>query len=68
MVWFWVGLSLMVSLPLGVAAYLSWLYFVLRRNYLHLMVRIFQEKPSSSFHAGSRCPARRTSTSPRRTA
>src|SRR5947207_2760584 len=35
----------MVSLPLGVAVYLSWLYFVLRRNYLHLMVRIFQEKP-----------------------
>src|SRR5205807_8870699 len=46
----------MMSLPLGVAAYLSWLYFYLRRNYLHLMVRIFQEKPLFIIPRGQSVP------------
>jgi pimeloyl-ACP methyl ester carboxylesterase len=42
---FWVGLGVLCSVPLGVAAWLVGLHFYLRWKYLHLMVRIFQEKP-----------------------
>jgi dipeptidyl aminopeptidase/acylaminoacyl peptidase len=42
---FWVGLAVMGSVPLGVAAWLLGLHVYLRYTYLHLVVRIFQEKP-----------------------
>jgi pimeloyl-ACP methyl ester carboxylesterase len=43
--WFWLGLALLFSLPVGLALLLTGLYFYLRRKYLQLLVRIFQEKP-----------------------
>jgi fermentation-respiration switch protein FrsA (DUF1100 family) len=42
---FWIGLALLVSMPVGVAAWLAGLHYYLRWRYLHLVVRIFQEKP-----------------------
>jgi pimeloyl-ACP methyl ester carboxylesterase len=42
---FWVGLGVMASVPLAVGALLFGLYFYLRARYLHVVVRIFQEKP-----------------------
>ena len=42
---FWLGLGILVSLPVGVAVFLTGLYGYLVRKYLHLVVRIFQEKP-----------------------
>jgi alpha-beta hydrolase superfamily lysophospholipase len=44
-VWFWVGLGILCSVPLGLGAGLLGLHFYLRWKYLHLVVRIFQEKP-----------------------
>jgi fermentation-respiration switch protein FrsA (DUF1100 family) len=43
--WFWLGLALLLSLPVTAAVWLVWLHGDLRRNYLHYLVRIFQEKP-----------------------
>jgi dipeptidyl aminopeptidase/acylaminoacyl peptidase len=42
---FWLGLALMCSLPLLLAAWLAFMYGYLRWKYAHLIVRIFQEKP-----------------------
>jgi len=42
---FWLGLTILCSLPVVIAAGLAINYLYLRRNYLHLMARIFQEKP-----------------------
>jgi pimeloyl-ACP methyl ester carboxylesterase len=43
--WFWLGLVVLLSMPALVAGYLVKQHFNLRWNYLHHMVRIFQEKP-----------------------
>jgi pimeloyl-ACP methyl ester carboxylesterase len=43
--WFWIGLAILCSMPTTAVLWLVWLHFYLRRNYLHFMVRIFQEKP-----------------------
>ncbi len=42
---FWLGLALMCSVPGAIIAWLVWLHVYLRRRYLHLVERIFQEKP-----------------------
>jgi alpha-beta hydrolase superfamily lysophospholipase len=42
---FWVGLGVLWSVPLTIAAALVAEHFYLRWRYLHRMVRIFQEKP-----------------------
>jgi fermentation-respiration switch protein FrsA (DUF1100 family) len=44
-IWFLSGLLLLLSLPLATVALLVWLHYYLRWNYLHHVVRIFQEKP-----------------------
>ncbi len=45
MLLFWIGLLLMLSVPLLVGTWLVGLHFYLRWTYLDYMVRIFQEKP-----------------------
>ncbi|HJT79228.1 MAG TPA: hypothetical protein VJ739_18675 [Gemmataceae bacterium] len=45
MFWFWLGLGILWSMPALLVFWLVWEHFNLRRNYLHHMVRIFQEKP-----------------------
>ena len=45
MLWFWLGLGLMCSLPAALSLLLVGLYFHLCRTYLGYLVRIFQEKP-----------------------
>jgi pimeloyl-ACP methyl ester carboxylesterase len=42
---FWAGLGLWFSVPLAVAVWWTGLHFYLRWKYLHLVERIFQEKP-----------------------
>jgi pimeloyl-ACP methyl ester carboxylesterase len=42
---FWFGLALMCSVPVLVFAWLVGLHFYLRWKYLHLVQRIFEEKP-----------------------
>jgi pimeloyl-ACP methyl ester carboxylesterase len=42
---FWLGLGLTCSVPVAVAVYLVVLHYRLRWKYLHLVERIFQEKP-----------------------
>ena len=42
---FWIGIALLLSVPVSVALLLVGLYVYLCRNYLHYVVRIFQEKP-----------------------
>jgi fermentation-respiration switch protein FrsA (DUF1100 family) len=42
---FWIGLSLTFSVPLGVTLFLVALHYYLRIRYLHLVDRIFVEKP-----------------------
>jgi pimeloyl-ACP methyl ester carboxylesterase len=42
---FWIGLALMSSVPVLVDGYLFICFFKLRIKYLHLIVRIFQERP-----------------------
>jgi pimeloyl-ACP methyl ester carboxylesterase len=42
---FWLGLAILFSGPVGIIGWLAVLHFVLRRRYLHVVVRIFQEKP-----------------------
>lgn len=42
---FWIGLALLFSVPLALLLLLIVLHLYLRWTYLHLMVRIFQEKP-----------------------
>jgi pimeloyl-ACP methyl ester carboxylesterase len=42
---FWLGLAVLWSVPLLAAGVLASQHFYLRWKYLHLMVRIFQEKP-----------------------
>jgi fermentation-respiration switch protein FrsA (DUF1100 family) len=42
---FWIGVALLLSLPVIVTLLLVGLYAHLCRNYLHYVVRIFQEKP-----------------------
>jgi fermentation-respiration switch protein FrsA (DUF1100 family) len=42
---FWIGLLLTALPALVVGLWLVWLYFSLCRRYLHLVVRIFQERP-----------------------
>lgn len=43
--WIWAGLGTMLSVPVATGFCLVVLHFYLRWKYLHLMVRIFQEKP-----------------------
>jgi alpha-beta hydrolase superfamily lysophospholipase len=43
--WVIAGVALMLALPLGLAALLTWLHFWLRKHYLQNLVRIFLEKP-----------------------
>ena len=45
MVLFWVGLGVLYSAPVGVGLVIFVRYFELRARYLHVIVRIFQEKP-----------------------
>jgi predicted alpha/beta hydrolase len=42
---FWLGLGLACSVPVALCAWLTWQHFYLRRRYLHVVERIFQEKP-----------------------
>jgi uncharacterized protein len=42
---FWIGLGLMFSVPVGVGLFLVALHWYLRIRYLHLVDRIFVEKP-----------------------
>jgi pimeloyl-ACP methyl ester carboxylesterase len=42
---FWLGVTLLCSMPVAVLGSLVILHFYLRFNYLHLVIRIFQEKP-----------------------
>jgi pimeloyl-ACP methyl ester carboxylesterase len=42
---FWVGLALWLVVPLGIVVWLTAFHFYLRWKYLHLVERIFQEKP-----------------------
>jgi pimeloyl-ACP methyl ester carboxylesterase len=42
---FWIGLSLMLVMPLLVAGGLTWLHVYLHRKYVPVVERIFQEKP-----------------------
>ncbi len=42
---FWLGVAVLCSAPVSIALVLTLHYFYLRWKYLHLMVRIFQEKP-----------------------
>jgi pimeloyl-ACP methyl ester carboxylesterase len=53
---FWLGLGILFSAPLGLAAWLVYLHFWLRRQYLHLIVRIFQEKPLFIIPTGTPMP------------
>lgn len=41
----WLGIAFLLSVPVAVALFLAILYVYLWRNYLHYVVRIFQEKP-----------------------
>jgi fermentation-respiration switch protein FrsA (DUF1100 family) len=43
--WFWLGLVILLSMPVTVTTYLVYLYFRLCRAYLHHVVQIFQVKP-----------------------
>src|SRR5262249_23311738 len=42
---FWLGLGVFCSVPVGVLLWLVFMHFYLRWKYLHVIVRIFQEKP-----------------------
>lgn len=42
---FWLGLALTCSVPAALAAWLLYMHGYLRWKYLHVIVRIFQEKP-----------------------
>lgn len=42
---FWLGLGSLVSMPIAVTVGLIGLHYYLRRKYIHIVVRIFQEKP-----------------------
>jgi pimeloyl-ACP methyl ester carboxylesterase len=43
--WFWLGLALVLSMPVLIGGYLTKQHFVIKKLYLPHMVRIFQEKP-----------------------
>ncbi len=45
MVWIWLGIAVLVSLPTMLLLFLVGLYFYLRWYYLDTLIRIFQEKP-----------------------
>lgn len=45
MPWMWIGLAVVVGIPLAVVLFLIALYFHLRWNYAQYLVRIFQERP-----------------------
>ena len=45
MLWFWLGLEILVLIPLTVVTLVVWVYFHVRKHYLHHAERIFQEKP-----------------------
>jgi fermentation-respiration switch protein FrsA (DUF1100 family) len=44
-IWFWIGLGILLSIPLLIVLVLVGLYWHLRLRYLQHVVRIFQEKP-----------------------
>jgi pimeloyl-ACP methyl ester carboxylesterase len=54
---FWLGLGLMCSVPLAVFAWLLVVSLHVRRRYLHVVVRIFQEKPLFVAPRGQPWPA-----------
>ncbi len=56
MLLFWVGLALLWSVPLLVACWLIAAHYYLRIRYLHLMVRIFQERPLFVIPRGAPIP------------
>jgi len=43
--WLWLSLGAVLSVPLGVALALIYLYFYLVNRHLNFMLRVFQEKP-----------------------
>ena len=45
MLWFWIGLATLVSVPVVVSVGLIGLHFWLRYRYLHVIERIFLERP-----------------------
>lgn len=45
MFWIWLGLGVMLSVPLGLLVLLTLLHFYLRWKYMHYLLRVFQEKP-----------------------
>ena len=45
MTFIWLGIALLLTVPVSVALLLMGLYVHLWRTYLHYVVRIFQEKP-----------------------
>jgi pimeloyl-ACP methyl ester carboxylesterase len=53
---FWLGLCILLSAPAGVAVWLLGMYVYLVRRYLHLVVRIFQEKPLFVIPRGQPAP------------
>jgi pimeloyl-ACP methyl ester carboxylesterase len=59
---FWLGLTLMCSVPVLVAAWLVGMYFYLCWKYLHRMMRIFQEKPLFIIPRGDPLPNAETVT------
>jgi pimeloyl-ACP methyl ester carboxylesterase len=44
-IWLWLALGVVLSLPLLLAAFLVWFYFYLLRRFLDVLVRGFREKP-----------------------
>jgi pimeloyl-ACP methyl ester carboxylesterase len=59
---FWLGLALMCSVPVLLAVWLAVMYVYLRWKYLHLMVRIFQERPLFVIPRGDPLPGTETVT------
>jgi fermentation-respiration switch protein FrsA (DUF1100 family) len=54
---FWLGLGLLVSVPVVLTVWLAGLHYYLRWRYLHIVVRIFQEKPLFIIPRGQPLPA-----------
>ncbi len=59
---FWFGLALMCSVPVLVTVWLVYMYFYLQWKYLHLIMRIFQEKPLFIIPHGEPLPGAETVT------
>ena len=53
---FWLGTGLLVSVPVVATVWLAALHYYLRWRYLHIVVRIFQEKPLFVIPRGQALP------------